>query len=62
MTVGAILTDNYGREYCGLPDKHPYELLLAMEDIEHRTTKIGSPRKYLRRSNTEHAEAANFQL
>jgi transposase InsO family protein len=39
VPVQAILTDN-GREFCGLPDKHPYELLCAMEGIEHRTTKI----------------------
>jgi transposase InsO family protein len=43
VKIGAILTDN-GREYCGLPNQHPFELLLAMEDIEHRTTKIRSPR------------------
>jgi len=41
--MDAILTDN-GREYCGLPDQHPYELLLSMEEIEHRKTKIRSPR------------------
>src|SRR5262249_54904447 len=38
-----VLTDN-GREFCGKPASHPYELLLAMEGIEHRTTKIRSPR------------------
>lgn len=43
IEVGAVLTDN-GREYCGRPDQHPYELLLAMEGIEHRTTKVRSPR------------------
>jgi transposase InsO family protein len=43
VAVGAVLTDN-GREFCGRPDAHPYELLLAMEGIEHRTTKIRSPR------------------
>jgi transposase InsO family protein len=43
VKIGAILTDN-GREFCGLPDRHPYELLLAMEDIEHRTTRVRSPR------------------
>jgi len=43
LKVGAILTDN-GREFCGVPERHPYELLLAMEEIEHRTTKIRSPR------------------
>lgn len=43
VEVGAILTDN-GREFCGIKEKHPYELLVAMEGIEHRTTKIRSPR------------------
>lgn len=28
----------------GIKEKHPYELLVAMEGIEHRTTKIRSPR------------------
>jgi transposase InsO family protein len=41
--VQAILTDN-GREFCGKPEQHPYELLLAMEGIEHRRTKIATPR------------------
>ncbi len=43
VEVGAILTDN-GREFCGKPESHPYELLLSMEGIEHRTTKVRSPR------------------
>jgi transposase InsO family protein len=43
MPVQAILTDN-GREFCGRPDTHPYELLLATEDIAHRDTKVRSPR------------------
>ncbi len=43
VEVGAVLTDN-GREFCGRPETHPYELLLAMEDIEHRTTRVRSPR------------------
>ena len=43
VPVGAILTDN-GREFCGKPDSHPYELLLALEDIEHRNTKVKTPR------------------
>jgi transposase InsO family protein len=43
VSVGAVLTDN-GREFCGRPETHPYELLVAMEDIEHRTTKVRSPR------------------
>ena len=41
--MGTVLTDNR-REFCGRPEKHPYELLLAVEDIEHRTTKVRSPR------------------
>jgi transposase InsO family protein len=43
VQVGAVLTDN-GREFCGRPETHPYELLLAMEDITHRTTRVRSPR------------------
>jgi transposase InsO family protein len=43
ITVGAVLTDN-GREFCGKPESHPYELLLAVEGIKHRTTKVRSPR------------------
>ena len=42
MKIRTILSDN-GREYCGRPDKHPYELFLQLEDIEHRTTKVGRP-------------------
>jgi transposase InsO family protein len=43
LPVGAVLTDN-GREFCGREDQHPYELLLALEDIQHRTTKVRTPR------------------
>jgi transposase InsO family protein len=43
VPVGAVLTDN-GREFCGKPESHPYELLTAIEGIEHRTTKVRSPR------------------
>lgn len=42
IDVKAILTDN-GREFCGR-DTHPYELYLALNDIEHRRTKIRSPK------------------
>ena len=42
VEVDAILTDN-GREFCGKPQSHPYELLLALEGIDHRTTRIRSP-------------------
>lgn len=37
-----ILSDN-GREFCGRPDQHPYELFLQLEGIEHRTTKVRRP-------------------
>ena len=37
-----ILSDN-GREFCGRQDRHPYELFLQLEDIEHRTTKVRRP-------------------
>lgn len=43
VTVGAVLTDN-GREFCGREESHPYQLLLAMEGIEHRTTRVRTPR------------------
>lgn len=43
VRVEAILTDN-GREFCSKPQSHPYELLLAIEDVEHRNTKVRSPR------------------
>ena len=42
VKIQTILSDN-GREYCGRPDKHPYEFFLQLEDIEHRTTKVGRP-------------------
>ena len=40
--VDTILSDN-GREFCGRPDRHPYELFLQLEGIEHRTTKVRRP-------------------
>lgn len=40
--ITTVLSDN-GREFCGKPDAHPYELFLRLEDIEHRTTKIRRP-------------------
>jgi transposase InsO family protein len=42
LMVKAVLTDN-GPEFCGT-DKHSYELYLALNDIEHRKTKIRSPK------------------
>jgi len=43
VPIGAVLTDN-GREFCGRTEMHPYELLLAMEGVNHRTTRVRSPR------------------
>lgn len=40
--IDVVLSDN-GREFCGRPDQHPYELFLQLEDIEHRTTKVKRP-------------------
>ena len=42
VRVKTVLSDN-GREFCGCPDRHPYELFLQLEYIEHRTTKVGRP-------------------
>jgi transposase InsO family protein len=43
LAVEHILTDN-GREYCGRPMVHPYEVYLELNDIEHRRTKVATPR------------------
>jgi transposase InsO family protein len=37
-----MLTDR-GTEYCGNPERHEYELYLAVEDIDHSRTKTKSP-------------------
>ena len=37
-----ILTDR-GSEFCGNPERHEYELYLAVEDIDHSRTKTKSP-------------------
>jgi transposase InsO family protein len=42
IPVLRVLTDR-GTEYCGAPDKHPYELYLQLNDIEHTKTKAKSP-------------------
>lgn len=41
-TIDTVLSDN-GREFCGRPDQHPYELYLQLEEIEHRTTRVKRP-------------------
>ena len=37
-----VLMDR-GSEYCGNPERHEYELYLAIEDIDHSRTKAKSP-------------------
>lgn len=37
-----IMTDR-GTEFCGRPDKHDYQLFLAINDIDHTKTKVKSP-------------------
>ena len=37
-----VLTDR-GTEYCGNPERHEYELYLAIENIDHSRTKTKSP-------------------
>ena len=37
-----ILTDK-GTKFCGKPDKHEYELFLALNDIDHTKTKAKNP-------------------
>jgi transposase InsO family protein len=43
LVVEHILTDN-GREYCGKPMIHSYQIFLEFTDIQHRTTKVATPR------------------
>jgi transposase InsO family protein len=40
--IDAVLSDN-GREFCGRADRHPYELFLQLEDIEHKQTRVNRP-------------------
>jgi transposase InsO family protein len=37
-----ILTDR-GTEFCGRPERHEYELYLAVEDVDHTRTKTKNP-------------------
>jgi transposase InsO family protein len=37
-----VLTDR-GTEYCGNPERHEYELYLAVEDVDHTRTKTKNP-------------------
>jgi transposase InsO family protein len=42
VTLLRVLTDR-GTEYCGNPERHEYELYLAVEDVDHSRTKTKSP-------------------
>jgi transposase InsO family protein len=42
IPLSRVLTDR-GTEYCGVPDRHEYELYLAVEDIDHTRTKTRHP-------------------
>ena len=42
IALSRILTDR-GTEYCGDVARHPYELYLGLEDIEHTRTKVKHP-------------------
>jgi transposase InsO family protein len=42
VPLNRILTDR-GTEYCGAPERHEYELYLAVENIDHTRTKVKSP-------------------
>jgi transposase InsO family protein len=42
IPVLRVLTDR-GTEFCGSVDKHPYELYLQLNDIDHTKTKVKSP-------------------
>jgi transposase InsO family protein len=42
VSLQRMLTDR-GTEFCGRMDAHPYELFLAVNDIDHTKTKVKSP-------------------
>jgi transposase InsO family protein len=42
IPLNRVLTDR-GMEYCGQVDRHPYELSLALEEIDHSRTKTKRP-------------------
>jgi transposase InsO family protein len=42
IPLNRMLTDR-GTEYCGVADRHEYELYLAIENIDHTRTKARSP-------------------
>lgn len=42
VPIEHMLADN-GREFCGLLLWHPYELFLAINQIDHRNSKLHAP-------------------
>jgi hypothetical protein len=42
LTDLRVLTDR-GSEYCSNPERHEYELYLAVEDIDHSRTETKNP-------------------
>ena len=42
IPLNRALTDR-GTEYCGAPERHEYELYLAVENIDHTRTKTRHP-------------------
>lgn len=42
IPLSRVLTDR-GTEYCGAPERHEYELYLAVENIDHTRTQTKSP-------------------
>lgn len=42
IPLNRVLTDR-GTEYCGAPERHEYELYLAVENIDHTRTKTKRP-------------------
>lgn len=42
ISILRMLTDN-GKEYCGRPETHHYQLFLYLNDIEHSRTKVRNP-------------------
>src|SRR5436190_418453 len=42
IPLSRVLTD-HGTEYCGAPERHGYELYLAVENIDHTRTKTRHP-------------------
>jgi hypothetical protein len=43
IPLNRVLTDRW-TEYCGAPERHEYELYLAVENIDHTRTRLGIPR------------------